>query len=126
MSLQNKTNLTQGDEKLLDFFRQRGAIYLTTYAVAKCLESIIGRAIPNLFRVSFGNQCSPSQARNNWKEVLEVIVPFLEHLKPAVEKGLTNMVEIDKAVDTFRTLITSIRKAHTSRFDDFKDKISPP
>lgn len=125
MSLQNKTNLTQGDEKLLDFFRQRGAIYLTTYAVAKCLESIIGRAIPNLFRVSFGNQCSPSQARNNWKEVLEVIVPFLEHLKPAVEKGLTNMVEIDKAVDTFRTLITSIRKAHTSRFDDFKDKISP-
>ncbi|EJN2869347.1 AIPR family protein [Salmonella enterica subsp. enterica serovar Laredo] len=75
--LQTKTNLTRDDEKSLIFLRQRGAIFLTTYALSYCLETILDRSVPNLFRISFGVKCSPTRSTENWKPVVNrpVLVP---------------------------------------------------
>ncbi|AKD38625.1 hypothetical protein I926_06525 [Pasteurella multocida subsp. multocida OH4807] len=125
-NLQYKTNLTRDEEKLLSFLRQRGAIYLVTYAISYSLESILERSIPNLFRISFGKECSPVIARQIWANILDVLLPFVEHLNPAIKSGLTNNAEIEKAVAMFNSLVKSTSKYNTSIFSDFKAKIIAP
>ncbi|MDW5498947.1 AIPR family protein [Pseudomonas lundensis] len=124
--LQTKTNLTRDDEKSLTFLRQRGAIFLTTYAFSYCLETILERSVPNLFRISFGAKCSPTKSMENWKPVIDALIPFLEHLNPAIVNGLKNQNEIEQAVSTFNSLAKSTRAFNTTVFDVFKNKISAP
>ncbi|MFS7192252.1 AIPR family protein [Serratia proteamaculans] len=124
--LQTKTNLTRDDEKSLTFLRQRGAIFLTTYAFSYCLETILERSVPNLFRISFGAKCSPTKSMENWKPVIDALIPFLEHLNPAIVNGLKNQNEIEQAVSTFNSLAKSTRAFNATVFDVFKNKISAP
>ncbi|PKF62013.1 hypothetical protein CW745_08490 [Psychromonas sp. psych-6C06] len=124
--LHNKANLTIGDEKTLDFLRQRGAIYLSTYAVAACLETFLGRSVPNLFRISFGKNISPHQSMEIWEPVINAVIPFFEHLNSATVNGLKNTAEIERAVNTFRSLVTATRAINSVIFDDFKAKVIAP
>lgn len=124
--LQVKSSLTRDDEKILDFLRQRGAIFLTTYAFSYCLETILDRSVPNLFRVSFGKGCSPTQAVDNWLAVIDILIPFVEQLNPAIEKGLKNSSEIEQAVSTFNALAKATRSVNASIFDNFKAKVEAP
>lgn len=125
-NLQAKTNLTRDDEKSLNFLRQRGAIFLTTYAISYCLETILERSVPNLFRISFGSKCSPNKSMENWYSVIDTLIPFVEHLNPAIVNGLKNQNEIEQAVSTFNSLAKSTRAFNSSVFDIFKNKISAP
>ncbi|NRN13446.1 MULTISPECIES: AIPR family protein [Serratia] len=124
--LQTKTNLTRDDEKSLTFLRQRGAIFLTAYAFSYCLETILERSVPNLFRISFGVKCSPTKSMENWKPVIDALIPFLEHLNSAIVNGLKNQNEIEQAVSTFNSLAKSTRAFNATVFDVFKHKVSAP
>ncbi|NVJ64749.1 MAG: AIPR family protein [Flavobacteriaceae bacterium] len=124
--LQTKSSLTRDDEQILDFLRQRGAIFLTTYAFSYCLETILDRSVPNLFRISFGANCSPFQAISNWQTVIDVLIPFVEHLNPAIVKGLKNTTEIEQAIRTFNSLAKSTRTFNATVFDKFKAKVEAP
>lgn len=124
--LQVKGNLTRDDEKTLKFLRQRGAIFLATHAIAYCLETILDRSVPNLFRISFGTQCSPKQAIENWGTIIDVLIPFVEHLNPAIVNGLKNTSEIEQAVITFNSLAKSTRQFNAPVFDAFKVKVIAP
>ncbi|MCG3098687.1 AIPR family protein [Enterobacter sp. DRP3] len=124
--LQTKTNLTRDDEKSLTFLRQRGAIFLTTYAFSYCLETVLERSVPNLFRISFGAKCSPTKAMENWKPVIDALIPFVEHLNPAIVNGLKNQNDIEHAVSTFNSLAKSTRAFNAAVFDIFKNKIIAP
>ncbi|HDY7658252.1 TPA: AIPR family protein [Vibrio vulnificus] len=124
--LQVKSSLTRDEEKTLKFLRQRGAIFLTTHAIAYCLESILDRSVPNLFRISFGVKCSPKQATDNWDSVIDVLLPFVEHLNSAIINGLKNTSEIEQAVVTFNSLVKSTRQFNAPVFDEFKRKVEAP
>lgn len=124
--LQTKTNLTRDDEKSLTFLRQRGAIFLTTYAFSYCLETILDRSVPNLFRISFSSKCSPTKSMENWKPVIDALIPFVEQLNPAIVNGLKNQNEIEQAVSTFNSLAKSTRSFNATVFDIFKNKIIAP
>ncbi|EJL6415930.1 AIPR family protein [Vibrio cholerae] len=123
--LQGKSTLTRDEEKILDFLRQRGAIFLATYAVSYCLETILDRPV-NLFRISFGNQCTPKKAKEHWEQVINVLMPFFESLNPAIKNGLKNSSEIDQAVRTFNSLASSTRHFNATVFDSFKTKVVAP
>lgn len=124
--LQVKSNLTRDDEKTLNFLRQRGAIFLTTHAIAYSLETILDRSVPNLFRISFGTKCSPNQATEYWAKIIEVLLPFVEQLMPAIIYGLKNTSEIEKSVATFNSLVKSTRKFNAIIFDEFKSRVVAP
>ena len=124
--LQTKVSLTRDDEKYLNFLRQRGAIFLAAYAFSYCLETILERSVPNLFRISFGSKCSPTKSMENWKAVIDALIPFIEHLNPAIINGLKNQNEIEQAVSTFNSLAKSTRIFNASVFDIFKNKITAP
>lgn len=126
-SLQSKASgLTRDDEELLNFLRQRGAIFLITYAIAYSLETILERDIPNLFKMSFGPQCSPTEAKENWKDILDILLPFVEHLNDAIKNGLTNSNDIERSVRVFNSLIKSTRSINAPILDQFKGKIMAP
>ena len=97
-----------------------------TYSIAYCLETILDRSIPNLFRISFGNQCSPSKAIENWEPIVDKISPFVAHLKPAINGGLKNSGEIKSAVSSLNSLVKSTRHYNANVFNEFKSKIAPP
>ncbi|MFH5813557.1 AIPR family protein [Escherichia coli] len=124
--LQIKTSLTRDDEKYLTFLRQRGAVFLTTYAFSYCLETILDRSVPNLFRISFGVKCSPAKAVENWKPVIDALLPFVDHLNPAIVNGLKNQSDIEQAVSTFNSLAKSVRTFNSAIFDSFKNKVTAP
>jgi len=125
-NLQNKLSLTRDEEELLRFLRQRGAIFLTTYAISYSLESILSRSIPNLFRISFGSQCSPNKAKEYWGTILDKLLPFVEHLNPAIENGLKNTKTIEQAVRMFNSLVKSTYAYNADIFSAFKEKIVAP
>lgn len=125
-NLQNKLSLTRDEEELLRFLRQRGAIFLTTYAISYSLESILARSIPNLFRISFGSQCSPNKAKEYWGTILDKLLPFVEHLNPAIENGLKNTKDIEQAVRMFNSLVKSTSEYNADVFNAFKEKIVAP
>lgn len=124
--LQTKANLTRDDEKSLIFLRQRGAIFLTTYALSYCLETILDRSVPNLFRISFGVKCSPTKSIENWRPVIDALIPFVEQLNPAINNGLKNQTDIEQAVSTFNSLAKSTRTFNSAVFDNFKSKVTAP
>jgi hypothetical protein len=50
---------------------KKGALLLICAAVADCLETVIGKAIPNKFRLSFGDRMAFKKAEELWMEVLD-------------------------------------------------------
>jgi len=124
--LQLKANLTRDDDRSLTFLRQRGAIFLTTFAFSNCLETILDRSVTSLFRVSFGIKCSPAQSINNWEPIVNVLMPFVEHLNPAISNGLKNQSEIEQSVSVFNSLAKSTRDFNAVVFDAFKGKVVAP
>jgi hypothetical protein len=74
---QRRAELTQIEKEQLDFFEKKGAMLLTCAAVAECLETILGRAIPNRFRLTFGEKLSPQRAERPWLDVLEPLFPLI-------------------------------------------------
>ncbi|MBD2055000.1 AIPR family protein [Oculatella sp. FACHB-28] len=116
----NKTNsLSEAEQKQLDFFQRRGPHILLTSAIAKCLDTFLGKPIPNPFRVSFGLHTSPQEAEKIWEPVVEATVPFCKQLLPAVKKSLNNADEAKEAIDNFKNMVESAKEYHTSRFEEF-------
>ena len=66
--------LTAGEREQLAFLRMRGAIFLMTAAIAGCIETFVGRAVLDRFRVSFGVDTSPADAKEHWDKIVEVSV----------------------------------------------------
>ena len=103
-SKSNGTSLTTQESDLLSYFRHRGSTYLIASAIASCMETLVGRRIPNLFRISFGQRMSPKQATQLWTEVVCVVSPFSTQLVEALSDGLKSNERAQKSIATFRSL----------------------
>jgi len=62
----------------------------------------------------------------NWKPVIDALIPFVEQLNPAIVNGLKNQNEIEQAVSTFNSLAKSTRSFNATVFDVFKNKVIAP
>ncbi len=116
-------SLTELETRELEFFRYRGASYLLVSAVAACLESILGKQIPKMSRLSFGSTCSPREAEKNWAPILDVVVSFCPQLEEAFSDGLKSKDRIKKALGTFQSLIQATATANASIFNAFAKKV---
>ena len=94
-----------------------------TAAVAGCLETFLGRKVPNLFRISFG-LASPTEAKTLWVKLLDVTIPFCNHLEPALKGGLKNTQNVQDAIQTFRSLVQATVASNKTIYDEFKGKIT--
>lgn len=103
----------------LDFLRHRGATFLLTSAIAKCLETFLSRAVPNAFRASFRPGTSPQTAVELWSPIVEATIPFAPHLLTAVSRGLKNADEVARVTRTFKSLVEATKSANTHIYSSF-------
>lgn len=123
--ISTKASLTKVDEDILAFFRQRGSIYLFTSAIAACTEVFLGRQVPNRFRIAFGNM-SPSEAKQTWSSVVETTLPLCIHLNDALAGGLKNTTDIEKAISSFRALVSAVSMSQPELYNGLKAAIKAP
>lgn len=121
-----KSTLPSHEEEYLEYFRQRGSIFLLATAVVSCLEVILGRKVPNIYRISFGNTTSPKQAEENWEGILNVTLPFCTQLNKGLIGGLKNSSTVKEVVNTFRSLVQATTASNKQIYDEFASKIVAP
>lgn len=121
-----KGSLQSHEESYIDYFRQRGSIFLLSSAIVSCLEIFLSRKIPNIYRISFGNSTSPKQAEEYWEGIIDVTLPFCTQLNKGLIGGLKNTSTVKDVVATFRSLVQATAGSNKSIFDAFSSKISVP
>jgi len=122
-SRSNQKAMTSSESRQLEFFRMRGSTLLFTAAIAGCLETVLGRRIPNPSRLSFGSSVSPESASRFWSPIISVVAPFCHQLSGAFENGLKSAPAIQNAISVFESLVESTRESNQQIFDTFKQKV---
>ncbi|MBM3746003.1 MAG: hypothetical protein FJW34_09405 [Acidobacteria bacterium] len=124
LKAKGSASLTEVEGKQLEFPRMRGATFLLAAAIAKCMETILGRAVPNAFRLSFGGHVSPRKAKDLWRPIVEATIPFCERLRPAVNSGLNNSEEARRVIEEFRDLVEATKVSNSEIFRAFADSVT--
>ena len=119
-----KVCLTTQEEAQLSFFRERGSIILLTSAIASSVEIFIDKPTPNLFKIVFANKITLEKAISIWQPIVNVGCAFSAQLKEGLSDGLKNSEKINKAIETFRSLVESTKGANAEVFKRFSEHIS--
>lgn len=119
----SESSLTASEQLQLEYFRQRGSIYLLVGAVSNCLETLLKRRIPNLFRLSFGNTVSPKSAQQEWAKIIDTLISFSPHLMPGLDGGLKSMEQVKKAISTYQSLVEATSEANRNVYNLFASKV---
>ncbi|ELY4095265.1 AIPR family protein [Cronobacter sakazakii] len=124
IALAKKDSLSKNDSAQLGYLRHRGSIPLLCSAIAECLENFLGRPVPNLFRVSFGNTISPSQAESIWEPIVDVCLALSTQLLPAlIDGGLKSPSKVKDCISNFSQLITATAQMNQPVYEAFEKKI---
>ena len=113
---------TKDESEILEYLRRRGSSFLLASAVSGCAEICLGRAIADSFKLSFGATTSPAVAVEYWKPLVEALLPFAPgSLDPVFDNGgLRRKETVKGAMDRFRALVSSTKKANAGIFEDFR------
>jgi hypothetical protein len=111
-SKQEGITITASEERQLAFFRRRGSTFLFVTAISSCVEIVLGKAIPNKFRLSFGPKIAPAKAQQLWSEIVDTYLPFSNQLEGAFTTGLQNQEKLKSAIATFSSLMEVTAKAN--------------
>ncbi|NSW83899.1 MAG: AIPR family protein [Syntrophothermus sp.] len=120
---QNGFQLTELEKQQLDFLRNRGATFVLVAAVAKCLETVLGRAIPNLFSLSFNTRISPREATELWVPIIDATIPFCHCLNDAVKNGLKSTEKVTSSIMTFRNMVEATKMANSEVYRNFCSRV---
>ena len=116
---------TDAQRRQWEVWRQRGATFLVTAALAAGLETIVARQIPDRFRVQFSRTPSPDVASGYWRGALEPVLSLITYLRPALEgSNLKNKDTVKKVVDGFVDLVGSVREPNAQVFDKFAQRLN--
>jgi hypothetical protein len=115
----SQEKITGNEGAQLTFLRLRGATFLLTAAIASCIETLAGGAVPNKFRVSFGENTSPETAQEYWKPIVEAAISFCSQLEPPLRSGLKNNDEAARAIANFRSMVDATKQVNASIYKEF-------
>lgn len=116
--------LIELEQNQLNFFRKRGSIFLMVAAIAKCMEILVARPIPNPFNLSFKFNLSPDEAASKWTKIIETTAPFVNQLEDGVSDGFRNRPMVDISIQKFQSMVASSKAANSEPYDRFAVDIS--
>lgn len=116
-------NLLDSEMQQLDFLRLRGANYILITAISFSIESIIGKQVPNKFRLEFKNISSIDDAVGLWINIIKVVIPFNEQLKEPTNSSLKNTDDVNKSIGLFKSLIDATKIANSAIYKSFSEKV---
>ncbi|MFD8596183.1 AIPR family protein [Kitasatospora sp. NPDC059646] len=114
---------TAAQARHMSYFRQRGAIHLMVSAVAECLETIIGSAIPDRFSLHFSDNVGPKAAEEIWKPIVASCLPFAHQLTDAVSGGLKSADRVASAITNFQAMVEATAASNEDSYAEFARKV---
>lgn len=123
-SKSKNNSLIEIEKSQLDFFRKRGSTFLMTAAVARCLEIILNKQIPNSFSLTFNSNLSPEDATTRWSSIVEIASAFTAPLVEGLSDGFRTHETVDNAIQTFQSLIVSTKEANSAIYSRFAKQVN--
>ncbi len=120
---EDASSLTALDSSNLDFLSKKGAQFLLIYVVAQCLETIIGKPIPNKFDVQFEGNKSPFMLSEQWDPIIDILLPLASQLDEAFTKGRITADGVKRTVPKFQGVFGAVANLQKDAFSDFAKKI---
>ncbi|GAA0035686.1 AIPR family protein [Brevibacterium metallidurans] len=116
-------SLTDAEEDELDFLSLKGANYLLVEVVARSLESILGKTIPNRFGLRFKSDPGLAKAAGYWNIVIDTILPLKDQLRGAFNKGRVTREGKEDAFIAFEGLFRALLNFQPDAFVDFAKRV---
>lgn len=123
MDKKNNNQLTETEEKQLEFFRNRGSLFLFLSAVASSLDIVIGRKIPNKFVLHFKDNTLFESCLSLWRPIVKSLSSFAPKLSDALSDGIKNKVKISAVLGTFQSMVLSVADPNKEIFGNFSKEI---
>ncbi len=117
---------TEVDRKKLNFLSQKGANYLLIYSVSQCMETILGRKIPNKFDLRFTKNLSPEKASELWLPIFEMVLSLSSQLDDAFSRNRISSEGVESTVPKFVGIIESLKSVHQATFSAFESNVQKP
>jgi hypothetical protein len=87
--------------------------------ISQCMETILGKPIPNRFDLHFANNVSPADAEEFWLPIVEMMLSLSNQLTSAFSRNRISNESISKAVPNFVGVVASISALQKETFDRF-------
>ncbi len=111
--------LTSIENSTLSFLSKKGSSYLIVHVVAQCMETFLGRPIPNKSDLHFSKNLSPDKAEEAWKPIVDIVLSLSGHLETAFSRNRISNESVEKSVPGFVGIIASIANLQKENFDKF-------
>jgi len=127
LSLINRSktaDILEVEKAQLDFFRKRGSTFLMSSAVARCLEIILNKPIPNYFNLVFKSNLSPDIAITQWSSIIEAASGFTAPLAEGLADGFRTRGKVEGAIKIFQSLLVSTRETNKEIYLRFAEQVN--
>jgi hypothetical protein len=112
-------SLTDIEKAQLDFFEKKGSTFLLVAAVSACLETILGRSVPDKFSVHFRKKSNLRDAEENWSKIISIVLPLSVHLSDGFSGKRITAEGVPKAINQFRTLFAAVAAPNKRALSEF-------
>jgi hypothetical protein len=112
-------SLIEEERKQFVFLTNRGAPLLLAAAVARSIETILGKPVANLWHLVFDTTVSPVRGIALWAPIVEVLNPFCSRLQASATSGVRDPNQIRKDIDAFCEFVEAAKGTLRPAFDTF-------
>jgi len=116
--------LTREEKTQLEFFRKRGSIHMFISAISRCLEILLSKPIPSIYRIHFNTDVTLSDAIKLWTPIIDSVIPFVNHLSEGLADGFRNSESVNKSINTFASLVEATKQPNTDVYKSFADNVN--
>jgi hypothetical protein len=105
-------DMDEASLKRISFLRRRGSQFLLLAGIGACAELLIGRPVSDKFGLRFSKPISVLEGAEAWAPVVDVLMPLAGNsLDQALQtdRGLRSEDSVRSAVETFRSLVESVK-----------------
>jgi hypothetical protein len=115
----DSASLTQIEKTSLAFLNKKGANYLLVHVISQCMETIIGKSVPNRFDLYFAQNISPSKASKYWSPIVEMMLALTNQLDASFSRNRISNETFSKTVPNFVGVVASLASLHKQTFEEF-------
>jgi hypothetical protein len=120
----NSDNLVGKENDQFTFFRKRGSVFMMASAIARCLEDILNKQIPNRSNLAFKENVSLQRAVNIWTPIVNTASAFTEPLVAGLADGFKAHDTVNGAIRQFQSLMKATIEANPQIFSEFAKQVS--
>lgn len=130
LKIANKENTLDSTGKdAYEFLIVRGSVWVLIAAVANCMDSLLGVTVKDYFNLKFKDTLGLEESTLLWEQELNIMLPFVSSLTPAVQNGVKAKEIIQKSIKDFTektASVVSVLKmvsANSTPLNEFSDNV---